>query len=88
MGVVFTVGDDTNDLLVPFIQERNKRISKENINEIYLRVRLGQITSCQFWQEGKSDFEPDAHIAHFNELEHAVKKICQRIISADGYRPG
>lgn len=205
MGVVFTVGDDTNDLLVPFIQERNKRISKENINEIYLRVSLGQITSRKFWQEvglgaqypqietvyldtqlilddgfipvakamskqyslallsndvsewsaylrnkfaldffdvvaisgdihsrkpdsniyerflkeagaqagecvfiddrcknltvaksigmktihflrqeEESDFEPDARIAHFNELEHAVENICQQIISADG----
>lgn len=204
MGVVFTVGDDTNDLLIPFIQEHNKRISRETINEIYLRASLGQITSCQFWQEvglgaqypkietvyldtqlilddgfipvaramskhyslallsndvsewsvylrnkfaldfldvavisgdihcrkpdlniykrflkeagaqagecvfiddrcknlavAKSigmrtihflrqeefDFEPDARIAHFNELEHALEKICQLIILADG----
>jgi len=51
MGVVFTVGDDTNDLLVPFVQERNKRISSKTINEIYLRASLGQISSHQFWRE-------------------------------------
>ena len=51
MGVVFTIGDDTNDLLVPYIQERNKHISREYINEIYLRASLGQITSRQFWKE-------------------------------------
>ncbi len=51
MGVIFTVCDDTNDLLVPFIQKHNKLISRENIIEIYLRASLGQITSGQFWQE-------------------------------------
>jgi HAD superfamily hydrolase (TIGR01509 family) len=51
MGVVFTVGDDTDDLLVPFVQARNRSISREKINEIYLRTSLGQITSRQFWQE-------------------------------------
>jgi FMN phosphatase YigB (HAD superfamily) len=51
MGVVFTVGDDTNDLLVPFIWERNAAISREAINEIYVRTSLGQITSRQFWEE-------------------------------------
>ena len=35
MGVIFEVGDDTNDLLVPFVQEHH-RISKERINELYI----------------------------------------------------
>ena len=51
MGVVFTVGDDTNDLLVPFIKKYNKQISREKIIEIYLRASLGEISSCQFWRE-------------------------------------
>ena len=51
MGVVFTVGDDTNDLLIPFIQENNPHISRETINAIYLRASLGQISSRQFWNE-------------------------------------
>lgn len=51
MGVVFTVGDDTNDLLVPFIQKYNPDISREKVNEFYLSASLGQISSCQFWQE-------------------------------------
>jgi HAD superfamily hydrolase (TIGR01509 family) len=51
MGVVFTVGDDTNDLLVPFIWERNAGISREAINEIYIRASLGQVTSRQLWDE-------------------------------------
>ena len=51
MGVVFTVADDTNDLLVPFIWERNAGISREAVNEIYVRASLGEITSREFWEE-------------------------------------
>ncbi len=51
MGVVFPVGDDTNDLLVPFVQERNAAISREEINRLYLAASLGQISSRQFWAE-------------------------------------
>jgi putative hydrolase of the HAD superfamily len=51
MGVVFTVCDDTNDLLVPFIRERNPGISREEINEIYIRASLGQIASRRLWEE-------------------------------------
>ncbi len=51
MGVIFKAGDDTNDLLVPYIQKRNDMISAEKINEIYLRVSLGEISSFDFWKE-------------------------------------
>lgn len=49
MGVVFEVGDDTNDLLVPFIQKLNPKVSKEFINEVYVEASLGNITSKEFW---------------------------------------
>jgi HAD superfamily hydrolase (TIGR01509 family) len=51
MGVVFTVGDDTNDLLVPFVQERNPAIARAAINEIYMSASLGEITARRFWDE-------------------------------------
>ncbi len=51
MGVIFTVGDDTNDLLVPFVQERNGKTSRDVVNEVYLRASLGKISSRQFWNE-------------------------------------
>ncbi len=50
MGVVFPVGDDTNDLLVPFIWERNAAISREEINRVYLAASRGEIRSAQFWK--------------------------------------
>lgn len=49
MGVIYTVGDDTNDLLVPFIRDKNPEISKEYINECYMDASLGEITSDEFW---------------------------------------
>jgi putative hydrolase of the HAD superfamily len=51
MGVIFEVGDDTNDLLVPYIQKRNHMISAEKINEMYLKASLGKISSFDFWKE-------------------------------------
>jgi len=49
MGVIFEVSDDVNDLLVPYIQKRNKTISAEKINEMYLKASLGKISSFDFW---------------------------------------
>lgn len=49
MGVVFEIGDDTNELLVPFIQKMNPAISTEIIQKYYLMASLGEITSKQFW---------------------------------------
>ena len=49
MGVVCVVGDDTNELLVPFIQKFNKIITKEQINEYYSDASSGKMTSDKFW---------------------------------------
>lgn len=49
MGVIFEVGDDTNKLLVPFIQKRNSAITSEKINAFYLTASLGNISSYSFW---------------------------------------
>ena len=51
MGVIFKVSDDTNDLLMPYIQKRNDMIPVEKINEIYLKASLGEISSFDFWNE-------------------------------------
>jgi putative hydrolase of the HAD superfamily len=59
MGVIFEVGDDTNDLLVPYIQKLNQLISRELINEIYIEASLGRISSKDFWHKTgfKTDYE-------------------------------
>jgi putative hydrolase of the HAD superfamily len=49
MGVIFKVGDDTNDLLVPYVQSLNPSMIREAIVETYLEASLGMISSEVFW---------------------------------------
>lgn len=51
MGVIFEVGDDTNDLLVPYIQRLRPHVTRQQINAAYLQASLGRITPLDFWQE-------------------------------------
>lgn len=51
MGVIFKVGDDTNDLLVPYVQAIDANNSREKINDIYMEASLGKITSLEFWKQ-------------------------------------
>lgn len=51
MGVIFEVADDVNDLLVPFIQKRDRSSSSERINKLYRKASLGEISSCDFWKQ-------------------------------------
>jgi putative hydrolase of the HAD superfamily len=85
MGVVFTVSDDTNDLLVPFIWERNPGISREAINEIYIRASLGQIGSRRLWEEvglgaDYPDIEPEylARLTLDPEFEPVARRLAER----------
>lgn len=69
MGVVYKVGDDTNDLLVPFVKSKNDSLSSERINNLYLQASLGHISSEIFW--AKLGF---AH--EFPEIEHLYLDQC------------
>jgi HAD superfamily hydrolase (TIGR01509 family) len=82
MGVIFTVGDDTNDLLVPFIQESNPHISRETINAVYLRASLGQISSRQFWNEVGLYEYPQIEKTYLDSqltLDRSFKSMAKRV---------
>jgi putative hydrolase of the HAD superfamily len=49
MGVIFQVGDDTKDLLVPYVLNLNQDIPQEKIVSLYKDASLGKISSCKFW---------------------------------------
>jgi len=49
MGVIFTVGDDTNELLVPFVKKMNNNIPEGEILNHYLSASLGEINAREFW---------------------------------------
>ena len=60
MGVVFTVGDDTGELLIPFVRERNPALSVERILKLYIEASLGNIEAFEFWQKlGFGEKYPD-----------------------------
>ena len=49
MGVVFRVGDDVADLLVPFVRERSD-VPRRVIEASYVDATLGRMTSEGFWE--------------------------------------
>ena len=50
MGVIFTVGDDTNELLVPYVQKFAPSLTSDEINQAYLEASLGKVASYGFWK--------------------------------------
>ena len=50
MGVIFTVGDDVEGLLIPYIRSLIPDTSARRINEAYQAASLGHITSFEFWE--------------------------------------
>jgi len=49
MGVIFTVGDDVEGLLIPYIHSLMPKIPAQSIRETYLAASLGKITSFELW---------------------------------------
>jgi HAD superfamily hydrolase (TIGR01549 family) len=50
MGVIFETGDDTHELLVPYIRRLRPQVDVERIQAVYLQASLGQITAADFWR--------------------------------------
>ena len=59
MGVIFEDADDTRDLLVPYIQQKNSAITQEQIVDLYIETSLGHMLSADLWQEcGLGNYYP------------------------------
>jgi putative hydrolase of the HAD superfamily len=50
MGVVYEVGDDTRDLLIPYIKRLKPQLDQAFINDLYIKASLGHISHSEFWQ--------------------------------------
>ena len=50
MGVVFTVGDDVEGLLIPYIQSLNPEISAQKVKDAYHQTSLGRMSSRELWE--------------------------------------
>ena len=51
MGVIFTVGDDVEGLLIPYIHSFKPDIEPKDIKDKYLNASLGKITSHELWTQ-------------------------------------
>ena len=49
MGVIYCVGDDVRDLLIPFIEERGGAKDVTKIEALYHEASLGHVSAAQFW---------------------------------------
>lgn len=50
MGVLYAVGDDVADLLVPFVRKYGNGVSESVIEREYLSASLGEIDAATFWR--------------------------------------
>jgi putative hydrolase of the HAD superfamily len=50
MGVVFTVGNDVEGMLIPYIQSMKPEVSDQSIYDAYMAASLGQMTSFDLWE--------------------------------------
>jgi HAD superfamily hydrolase (TIGR01509 family) len=50
MGVIFTVGEDTQKLLIPYVQHKGCPLAEQAIKQVYLEACVGRLSSRQFWQ--------------------------------------
>ena len=50
MGVIFTVGDDVEDLLVPYVRSLKPETAIQQIKDAYMSASLGHISSRKLWE--------------------------------------
>ena len=55
MGVIFTVGDDVEGVLIPYIRPLKPEIETGKIKENYIDASLGKISSYEFWARAGFD---------------------------------
>jgi FMN phosphatase YigB (HAD superfamily) len=75
MGVIYRVGDDVADLLIPFIRENGGLDDVLQIEEAYIDASLGNIKASEFWRRVNvpSEFE-DRYLRRL-ELSNGVSDL-------------
>ena len=78
MGVIYRVGDDVADLLVPFIREQGGVEDASAIEAVYREASLGRFDAGEFWRRvGVSPSLEDEYLARF-ELSEGVFDVLER----------
>ena len=50
MGVLYLIGDDESELLIPYLRELGCRLDVDEIHQAYEDASVGRLTSAEFWQ--------------------------------------
>lgn len=69
MGVIFEEGDNTNNLLIPFIERAFVYTDRPTIHHLYIDASLGHISSKEFWEQVRGDY-PAIERALFGYTTH------------------
>jgi len=51
MGVVFKIGSDIDELLIPYLQKLNPEITAAKVHGLYALACVGKISSQEVWEE-------------------------------------
>lgn len=82
MGVVFPVGDDVGELLLPFIRRRVD-VASDVVEANYLKATLGRTTSREFWVAvGLASAYPAVETEYLEssfQLNHGVAEALQAL---------
>ena len=81
MGVIFTVGDDVEGLLIPYVRSLKPSIDTQNIKDLYLAASLGKITSLNLWTQLGFD-EVDIPTIEKNYLEKSFTLDAEFLLCA------
>lgn len=78
MGVIYRVGDDVADLLVPFVREKGGIEDASAIEAVYRAASLGRFDAQEFWRRvSVSPASEDEYLARF-ELSEGVPDVLQQ----------
>jgi len=75
MGVIYRVGDDVADLLIPFIRENGGSTDRDLINDTYIAASLGKIPASRFWQTVGLDAEYEDRYLETLELSPGLEEF-------------
>jgi putative hydrolase of the HAD superfamily len=87
MGVIYEVGDDVADLLVPFVRECGGLADALEIEAIYKEASLGRIPATEFWQRvGVPQVLEDDYLSRFRlaggiqSLLESASELFERVV--------
>lgn len=78
MGVLYAVGDDVADLLVPFVRKYGNGVSESVIEQEYLSASLGEIDATTFWRRVGLDPTLEDSYLEGHELNEGVVELLAR----------